>query len=276
MNNLTPKLSLKKGRLTVVGTGIRAVSHLTAEAEGAIRECDQLFYLVQDAVSERAIRELNPRSESLFHHYQPGRERQATYSEIVRHILEPVRKGFDVCVALYGHPGIFANPGHEAIRQARGDGHAAEMLPGVSSEDCLFADLGVDPGYRGCQSFEATDFLVKGRRFDSTSHLVLWQVGALGVADYREGDCWNPGAVAVLASVLGETYGVSHEVVIYEAPVYPLDIPRAERVPIGKLAQSNVTLASTLYVPPMKDRPADEGILAQLRSTLREDRPRGK
>lgn len=276
MKNLTPTPRCRKGRLTVVGTGIRAVSQLTAEAEGAIRECDKVFYLVQDAMSERVIRDLNPRCESLLRHYRPGRARQVTYSEIVRNVLRPVRRGLDICMAFYGHPGVFANPGHEAIRQAREEGHEAEMLAGVSSEDCLFADLGIDPGHRGCQSFEATDFLVRQRRFDTTSHLVLWQVGALGVADYQVGDCWNPGAVALLAVVLGEAYGPGHEVVIYEAPVYPLDGPRADRVSIQELGKSTVTLASTLYVPPVTDRPADAGILARLRSTVREDAARGK
>jgi hypothetical protein len=37
------------------------------------------------------------------------------------------------------------------------DGFDAVMLPGISAEDCLFADLGIDPGMIGCQSFEATD-----------------------------------------------------------------------------------------------------------------------
>src|SRR2546429_6584747 len=45
-------------------------------------------------------------------------------------------------------------------RQAREEGFEAEMLPAVSAEDCLFADLGVDPGDEGCQSFEATSFLL--------------------------------------------------------------------------------------------------------------------
>jgi hypothetical protein len=36
------------------------------------------------------------------------------------------------------------------------------MLPAISAEDCLFADLGVDPADHGCPSYEATDFLVHG------------------------------------------------------------------------------------------------------------------
>ena len=69
-----------------------------------------------------------------------------------------------MCLVSYGHPGVFAYPMHEAIRQAKALGHSAVMFPAVSCEDAFFADLGVDPGQSGCQSFEATDFLVYQRR----------------------------------------------------------------------------------------------------------------
>jgi hypothetical protein len=57
-------------------------------------------------------------------------------------------------------------------------GVSARMLPGVSAEDNLIADLGVDPA--GLQSYEATGFLVYKYRFDTSAGLVLWQVGVLG------------------------------------------------------------------------------------------------
>ena len=60
-------------------------------------------------------------------------------------ILEPVRAGKRVCAAFYGHPGVFVLPSHDAISRARAEGFEATMLPGVSAEDCLVADLGVDP-----------------------------------------------------------------------------------------------------------------------------------
>ena len=34
------------------------------------------------------------------------------------------------------------------------------MLPGISAEDCLLADLGVDSAHNGLQSLEATDLLI--------------------------------------------------------------------------------------------------------------------
>jgi len=35
------------------------------------------------------------------------------------------------------------------------------MLPAISSEDCLYADLGVDPATTGNASYDATDFLLR-------------------------------------------------------------------------------------------------------------------
>src|SRR5437899_1041057 len=104
------------------------------------------------------------------------RIRDETYDDIVAEILSAVRSGTRVCVALYGHPGVFARPAHEAVRRARAEGFPARMLPAVSAEDCLFADLGVDPGENGCQSYEATDFLLRKREVDVSAALVLWQI----------------------------------------------------------------------------------------------------
>jgi hypothetical protein len=93
----------------------------------------------------------------------------------------------EVCVVFYGHPGVFVQPAHEAIRVARLEGFTARMLPGISAEDCLFADIEVDPGVYACQSFEATDFLVRKRKFDPRSPLVLWQIGSIGDLYYHSG-----------------------------------------------------------------------------------------
>ncbi|HHF7375804.1 hypothetical protein [Legionella bozemanae] len=36
-----------------------------------------------------------------------------------------------------------------------------EILPGISSLDCLFCDLRVDPGSCGIQAYESTEFINK-------------------------------------------------------------------------------------------------------------------
>lgn len=168
-------------------------------------------------------------------------------------ILAPVREGRDVCVALYGHPGVLVDPSHAALASAKREGLPARMLPGISSEDSLFADLEVDPAARGCQSFEATDFLVRDRfrRFDPTSGLVLWQIGAIGVTTYRNAELWSPEGLAVLAETLLARYPGAHRVVVYEASRFAIGRPSLQVLPLEDLARARVSTSSTLWVPPL-------------------------
>jgi hypothetical protein len=167
---------------------------------------------------------------------------------MVERILSCVREGLRVCVAFYGHPGVAVYPGHEAIRRARLEGYSARMVPGISAEDCLFADLGMDPSTDGCQSFEATDFLVFRRRFDPRVPLILWQVGTTGNPRYTT-QCSRSG-LRVLVDVLLDDYGSAHEVIIYEASRLLGCGPSIRRVALERVPSAEVTVLSTLYVPP--------------------------
>lgn len=238
----------RAGRLSVVGTGIRPGGHLTREAQHVIAAADRVFTVVDGLTLER-LREINPRVESLQDSYAAGRQRDDSYAQMVRRILAPLDTGQHACAAFYGHPGVFVWPAHEAIRQARAGGYRAVMYPGISAEDCLFADLGLDPAVNGCQSFEATDFLLHARRFDPTAALILWQpitLGDLGRDRFESDPEW----VRVLAEVLAEDYPADHPVTIYEAAVFPLDEPRIEQVPLARLHEARFSQLSTLYLPP--------------------------
>jgi hypothetical protein len=243
-----------RGSLTVVGTGYCVGGQMTAEARAHIEGADRFFHLVADPVTRRWIEGLHPRAESLADLYAPGKDRTDTYREIVERILAPVREGATVCAAFYGHPGVGALPGHAAVRQARAEGYTARMLPGVSAEDCLFADLGLDPLAEGCQTFEATHFLVRHRRPDLTVPLILWQVGLIGVTDYRQEPLWSREGLARLAEALRAWYPPDHECIVYEAAMLPVCEPKILRVPLSGLPTAPVTTASTLYVPPARLR----------------------
>ena len=178
-------------------------------------------------------------------------------------ILEPVRTGRRVCAAFYGHPGVFVYPSHRAIERARSEGFEARMLPAISAEDCLFADLGVDPAACGCQSYEATDFLVRRRRIDPSAALVLWQVGLVGQPRYVPASV-NRDGLRVLAEVLLERYPADHEAIAYEASPYPVAEGLITPVPLAQLAEAPLTSASTLYVPPAETRPVDRELTERL------------
>jgi uncharacterized protein YabN with tetrapyrrole methylase and pyrophosphatase domain len=253
-----------RGALTVVGVGLAGPAHVTRETLGAIRAAERHFVLVADLLTLEWLLELAPAAENLADSYAVGKSRDDTYEEIVERMLAPVRRGRRVCAIFYGHPGVFANSPHEAIRRARREGFEARMLPGVSALDCLFADLGLDPGEVGCQEHEATDFLLRRRRFDPCSGLILWQIGVVGVADFREEALWSREGLGVLAERLLETYPADHEVVVYEATTLPVVPPRVLHLPLAALAEAKVTAISTLYVPPLPDRDTDLEMLRRL------------
>ena len=236
------------GSLIVVGTGIKAVGHLTADACHWIRRADVVLYVVADAVSEQAILDMNPRAESMRSLYGADRRRSATYEAMVERMLAALHTGVVVCAVFYGHPGVYVLPSHEAIRRARAAGHFAQMLPGISAEDCLFADLGVDPARSGWQSFEATDFLVHARTFDPCAGMALWQIGAIGNLGLQAG--FHRQGLAVLVDVLAATYGREHEVVVYEAAAMPTCDPQIHRTPLARVLEGPVSTLSTMYVPP--------------------------
>lgn len=257
--------SKRAGALTVVGTGISAVNQTSAEAVDRIKTAQRVYFVTADPLTEQWLRDLNDNCESLHGLYAPGKLRRQTYEEMVERILTSVRSGDDVCFVSYGHPGVFASPMHESIRRARREGYAAQMLPAVSAEDCLFADLGIDPGDCGCQSFEATDFLIRRRAFDPHSSLILWQIGAIGIQDYRvKYDAWNPTGLDILIESLLETYPHNHEVTVYEAARYACCDPKIERTSLDQLKTLGITPLSTLYVPPRSPAPLDTEVLERL------------
>lgn len=254
------------GSLTAVGIGIRAPSQATLEVCSRIEHAEKVYSLVNDPLADYWIRTLNANTQSLAPMYAVDKNRWETYAEIVDELVEAVSGGLRVCAVSYGHPGVFAYPFRESIRRVRAKGLAAEILPGISAEDCLFADLEVDPGESGCQSYEATDFLVRGRRIDPTMSVVLWQVGVIGVADHRQSrDVWNTSGLTVLVEKLLEVYHPDHEVVVYEAARLPTCKASIERVPLSNVSLAGVKSMSTLYIPPMTTAEVDRRMLERLR-----------
>lgn len=252
-----------RGNLTVVGIGIRSGLHTTPEAKRVLRRADLVLYMTTDPLADAWVRRINPSARSLAGHYEVGRPRREVYDAMVEEILDAVRQGLDVCAAFYGHPGIFVNPSHEVIAAARRMGYPARMLPAVSAEDCLVADLGIDPGEAGWQSYEATDFLMRRRAVDITTPLVLWQVSMIGAWHTIRQP--NVEGLRILAERLSELYGGGHEAVLYEASAYPLGEPMIQPVRVEALGEAEVTAMVTLYVPPRGSPERDQGMIARLR-----------
>jgi len=255
---------VKRGSLIVVGTGFLVAGQVTPEARSSMEAADQLFFLVAEPATRLWLESRFPAAEALDDVFWEGRPRQDAYEDIVQRLLASVRQGKDVCAAFYGHPGVFVHSSHEAVRRARAEGLEARMLPGISAEDCLFADLEVDPAAHGCQSFEATDFLIRGRVFDPHSALILWQIGALGVTTYHVQGLWNAEGLAILVEALCRVLPPEHRAIVYEATQYPVCDPLMERTTLAGIPSCQVTTHSTLWVPPVARAPLDRAMVELL------------
>jgi hypothetical protein len=231
-----------------------------------MESADQLFYLIVDPVTEQWVRSLNPTATSLADLYAPGKPRLKTYREMIARMRRAVMDGKRVCATFYGHPGVLVYPARQVVRAVRRAGRSARLVPAISAEACLYADLGLDPGTHGVQSFEATDFLLYRRRIDPTSALILWQIGVLGETTNRVPA--NPDhahRMDVLVRRLMRDYPRSHRVVIYAASTFPTVPPRIIRVPLYRLAHSAIGPMTTLYVPSARQRSPDPRIAGWLR-----------
>lgn len=257
---------MKAGSLVVVGSGIRLAQHCTPEARAEIAAADVVYAVMSDALGLTWLQGVNANVVSLKGCYGPDRSRRDTYDAMRDTILDAVRQGRKVCAVFYGHPGIYVTPSHEAVRAAEAEGFLAVMLPGISAEDCLWADLGVDPGHTGAQSYEATDFIINERRVDTSASLVLWQIGVVG--EFTGALHQDPRRLQFLSDVLCETYPAGHRVIVYEASTLPVTRASIQPITLGDLAQAHVSQSSTLYVPPLTTVRRSSERLARLKACL--------
>ena len=239
-------------------------SHISPLARSYIEKSDVVFTVMPDGVMELWLAKMHPDVRSLQRYYREGKSRLRTYRQMVETMLGEVRAGKRVCGAFYGHPGVFTWPTHKAIELARSEGYRAHMEPGVSAADCLYADLGIDPGRYGCQHFEASQLMFYRRRIDTAAHLILWQVGVAGDGTLGRFST-DASHKRLLVEVLSRHYDPAHEVILYEAATLPTSRPRAVRLPLGALPEEECNMRSTLVVPPSCALEPDEEIRERVR-----------
>ncbi|WP_281558741.1 SAM-dependent methyltransferase [Thalassomonas sp. RHCl1] len=260
------------GNLVCVGIGMTLGAHICPIAKSYIQEADVVFSGVSNGIVELWIKEMHNDVRSLQQYYSEGKPRTITYKEMVDAMLSEVRAGKKVVGAFYGHPGVFAHAPHKSIELAKAEGFEAKMIPGISAEDCLFADLGIDPGKYGCAQYEASQLMFYQRTIDTCAYLILWQVGIAG--DQSLGKFSTTKAYRqVLIDLLAKDYPMEHQVILYEAAVLPIENTRIEKISLADFLNAELSQHTTMVIPPAKKMQSNDAILkrlAELDSTITE------
>lgn len=251
------------GRLVCIGLGMTLGAHLAPRARSCIEQADVVFAAVSDPVVELWLQQLHADVRSLQPFYAEGKSRHESYAQMVAAMLAEVRAGRSVCGAFYGHPGVFARAPHQAIEQARSEGFPAHMEPAISAEDCLYADLGIDPGRHGCQHFEASQLLFYQRRIDPSAVLVLWQASLVGDRSHRRYGT-GPAYRRLLVERLALDYPLDHPVTLYEAATLAIQAPRIDMVALSGLPEAQLNLQTTLVLAPAMAMQPDAVMLARI------------
>ena len=250
-------------QLVVTGSGIKSLSHLSVETKGCIENADIVLFLVNEPVMGKWIEEKSKECLSLQSIYFNFENRSDSYSAITDKILSTLEEYDFVCVVIYGHPSVFASPGLNAVLKAREKGIKGAILPAISAEDCLFADLAIDPGDAGCYSVEVNELLIYEKYFDPTSYLIIWQIGSVGNVGMPSEKVKNFGIELVIER-LQQDYEFDHEIIIYEAALYPGLEPIIIKCPLFDLANQQLSPISTLCLPPIPRKKANLEMIKKL------------
>jgi precorrin-6B methylase 1 len=260
----------KIGKLICVGTGMRMAGQMTPIALSHIETADVVIAAVPNPFARKWLQGVAKEYICLLDYYSDcdveGKNRRDTYRRMADTILEHLRAGKTVCAAFYGHPGIFACISHMAIADARAEGFSAVMEPGISAEDCLVADIGIDPGKFGMQSMETTQYMIYQRKLDPSSLLILWQPGLAGELSLKRFDT-NQARLQILVDKLARDYPLEHEVILYEAATHPLEATRIDRLMLKDLPQARLQQITTLVIPPAYALQIDQEIVDLLNAT---------
>lgn len=247
----------------MVGTGMTVAGQISQIAKSYIESADVVFTHTPHELTHTWLSSLNQDVRNLQGLYAEGKHRMDTYEQMVEAMLSEVRQGKNVCGAFYGHPGIFACVPHMAIEQAQKEGFSAKMEPGISAEACLYADLGIDPGSHGIQSFEASQFFFYNHQPNTAGYILLWQIGLVGEPTGRTFSV-DSDTIDAFKDFLLQWYPAEHELILYEAAVLPIETFRADKVAIKDLDKAQLNLITTAIIPPARKLEINRSVFDRL------------
>lgn len=249
----------------VLGTGMVGYHQLTQEAEQLLDQVERVYLLHPLPEVREFIRSLCQSVMDLTEEYKQGSDRSRSYETMARRVVDgAVDASGPIAFVLYGHPTVGVTPTRLVEEMADESGLRTEITPGVSSLDCLYTDLSLNPFARGLQLFEATDLLVYDIDLDPATPAFVVQIGLTGTRLYDDRDS-TPERFTPLKEHLLQFYPPKHEVSLVRTATHPLATSEQISVPIEEFETiaEDVDNAHTLFIPAACNRTVPDEELAE-------------
>ncbi|MDT0305430.1 SAM-dependent methyltransferase [Streptomyces sp. DSM 44917] len=243
-----------RARISVVGIGTVSLMQMTREADAVLGDAHTLLVLhgqslVLDSLRKRYGTEVIDLSAA----YAEDKPRSETYTEVAAAVVAAAVRdgGRHAAFVTSGHPLVLVTPTQLILKEAVSRGIPVNRVPGVSSLDTVWADIGFDPGPDGALMFEATSLLLRRYPLSPSVPLFLWQVNTVETALYSTRKN-RPERFSRLQEYLLRFYPPDHVAVLVHSASLPITRSRLAEVRLGELGRlaEIATSQHILYVPP--------------------------
>lgn len=244
---------------------------LTREAEAALEKSERAYLVhYQTLVKEYLEDDLGCEVIDLTAEYSPEENRAEAYERMAEEVFTGAEEvDGPVSFALYGHPMVFVSPARWVFRDAEERGFEAKVIPGISSMDAIYADIGLDPAANGIQMFEATDLLV--REFDLNPDIpaMIWQIGSVETALHTVSESTGD-RFTNIREYLQQFYPDDHTAYLLQTATYPVGESKQIEFTLDEFEDMSdqINFIQTLYLPAVRERPPqNEELLERLTSS---------
>lgn len=256
-------------KLIIAGTGIKFLSHLTYETQFAVKTCDCVLYLLNEPAIKKWIDDNAKKAFSLDDIYFSNKNREESYHMIERAVESYLENHEHVCFITYGNPIFFSSFTSNIVTTLKQKKISVDIIPAISSLDCLYTDLVIDPSDHGIQSFEATSFILNNQMFTSDTPLIIWQIGVIGITDIIKNKIdlqRRSQFINIFVNKLMENFSPNHECFHYVASQYPGVQSSIIKMTLDELRFFNIDRLATLYIPPEKSKSINSEVLELLKN----------
>lgn len=253
--------------IALIGSGMKGLLQLTKEAEIAIDKSEIIFRLNNHPEIIEFLEKRKPGMViDLGEEYNIDERRDLIYKRMAERIMSKFKEvNAPVCLVTSGHPTYLVSASQAIIRQSKRSEIKVRVIPGLSSLDNVFADIGFDPGIRGFQSYEATDLLIRNVQLNPDTPLFIWQPGAFQNFFYSIRKS-KPEQFLAFIKYLEQFYPPTHPVYVLRTPTLTFTNPECHKISVESLVElsQKLSLLHILFVPPLDTQNKIEMNIAEL------------